>query len=160
MKNKKQKKVKLAPDAAAYVALIEETPTKVLSLLAAVLFSTAFLFSVTVTEASFSGTTYRVSDPFASEKVVAALDHASASYSSFISQNFIEPISVDYAVYADNAKWLFQESGLAYALGVDGLMDGSVTAQGQVAGAQISAPENYAKGAFSVDTLYAAILGN
>ncbi len=119
-------------------SLVEETPAKVVSLLAAAMLSLAFLLTVSVSNASFAGTAQALPNPFAPEKVVAVIDTAAASYSSFLSANFIQPLTSSYKVYGENLSWLMQESGIAYALGIDGLFESqSASASGQVAGAFI-----------------------
>lgn len=157
MKKKKQNQNVLAQ------VLTQETPAKVVGLLAASLFSLALMFTVTASEASFSGPQIALRSPFSPEAVVGTVDKVAAAYSSFVSENFLQPLSADYAVYADNASWIFQESGLAYALGVEGLMDSSSSqpiSSGQVAGAyKLQESSIYSQGSFNVDTLYSALIG-
>lgn len=97
--------------------MTEETPTKVVSLLGVALSSLAFLFMVSATDASFSGTALSVPDPFAPEKVVAVIDNATASYSNFLIANLIAPASQDFAIAADSVGWVAenaQDGALAF----------------------------------------------
>lgn len=132
--------------------LTRETPGKVFSLLGVALFSLAFLFTVSSTDASFAGTKAQVYNPFSTENVVAVIDQAAASYSQFLSANFIQPLMADYSVYGENLAFAFKESGMAYAFGVEGLMDKTqaAPAEGQVAGAHIVNPEYRQEGMSSV----------
>lgn len=137
-------------------ALTQETPAKVISLLGVAIFSLSFLFVVSATDASFSGTRAPVYNPFSAENVMALIDRTAASYSQFLDANFIQPLMADYRVYGENLVFAFKESGLAYALGVEGLMDNNFqTLQGQVAGAYITNPE-YRQGGMS--SVYSMIL--
>ncbi len=86
--------------------MTQETPTKVVSLLGVALSSLAFLFMVSATDASFSGTAMRVSDPFAPEKVVAIIDNATASYSNFLTAHLVAPATQDFALAADSVAWV------------------------------------------------------
>jgi hypothetical protein len=134
--------------------LTEESPAKVMGLLGVALCSMAFMLGVSLTNASFEGTEIALADPFAPEKVVALVDNVAAGYSEFLAVNLIQPLSADYEIYADNLAWLFEESGMQYALGLENVNTDYVAQeqQGQVAGAYTS---NYqsSPGAVSVDTL-------
>lgn len=130
--------------------LTQETPAKVISLLGVAIFSLSFLFAVSVTDASFSGTRAPVYNPFSAENVMAVIDQTAASYSQFMDTNFIQPLMADYKVYGENLVFAFKESGLAYALGVESLMDNPQVLQGQVAGAYIASPEYRQEGMSSV----------
>lgn len=121
--------------------LVEETPTKVVSLLSAALASLALLFMVTATNASFTGTLSQVSDPFGPQKVVSVLDNTAASYSHFLAINLFNPVKSDYAMASDNLAWIGSNAtdGLAMALNIQPKQPG----QPQVAGAytsKLSAP--------------------
>lgn len=137
-------------------ALTQETPGKVMGLMGVALFSLAFLFTVSSTDASFSGTQAAVYNPFSEQSILAALDGTAASYSNFLSANFVAPLMADYEVYGDNLSFAFKESGLAYALGVEGLMQETHASQSQVAGAYIASPEYKAQGGMS--SVYSMIL--
>ena len=89
-------------------------------------------------------------NPFSTESVVASLDSTAASYSQFMEKNFIQPLMADYSVYGENLSFLFRESGLAYALGVESLAMETHASEGQVAGAYIASPEYRAGGMSSV----------
>jgi len=130
--------------------LTQETPGKVMGLMGVALFSLAFLFAVSATDASFSGTTAPVYNPFSTENIVSVLDETAASYTQFMEKNFIQPLMADYSVYGENLSFLFKESGLAYALGVEGLTLETHASEGQVAGAYIASPEYRAEGMSSV----------
>src|SRR4051812_12360300 len=86
--------------------MTNETPAKIFSLLGVALTSLAFLFMVTTTDASFSGTSAHVADPFAPEKVMAVLDSVSSSYSHFLAANLVNPAQQDFAVVTDNVSWI------------------------------------------------------
>lgn len=135
--------------------LTQETPAKIMSLLGVAVFSLSFLFTVSATDASFSGTRAPVYNPFSTENVVAAIDQAAASYSQFMDTNFIQPLMADYSVYGENLAFAFKESGLAYALGVESLVGQPQVSEGQVAGAYIASPE-YRQGGMS--SVYSMIL--
>lgn len=140
-------------------ALTNETPGKVLGLLGLSLFTMAFMFSVSITEASFAGTRNPLPEPISSAKAMAVIDNAAASYSQFLTVNFIEPVSEDYKIYGENLSFAFKESGLAYALGVENLLYGSSSSEeGQVAGANIVNPE-YAQSGSGIDRLYSMLVG-
>src|SRR3989344_7093669 len=120
--------------------LTEETPGKVLGLLALALFATGLMFSVSLTEASFSGTQVALPDPFSPEKVMAAIDTAAAGYSNFLSANFLQPLAASYRVYGDNLAWLSEQTGLtAFVTGSNGSSEVAVEGPnffyGEVAGA-------------------------
>jgi hypothetical protein len=137
--------------------LATETPEKVSGWLIVSLFSMALLFVVSSSDASFEGTSAQLPDLFAPQKVVKVIDHMVANYSHFLSVNFLKPLAYDYSIYAENAVWVFKESGLAYALGIDRLVDGSMP-NGQVAGASISEPETYSSGGLGIDNLYSLLI--
>lgn len=140
-------------------ALTNETPGKVLSLLGLSLFTIAFMFSVSITEASFAGTNQPLPEPISSAKAMSVVDHVAASYSNFLTVNFIAPVSADYQLYGENISFAFKESGLAYALGVENLVYGeSSHTQGQVAGASIVNPE-YTQAGAGVERLYSMLVG-
>jgi hypothetical protein len=115
-------------------ALIHETPAKVFSLLGTALFSLAFMFGVSVSNASFSKMEVPLADPFSPEKVVSVIDQAASSYSNFLAVNFISPLASDYKIYADNLAWIAKEGRFAYYLGIEGF-SGS---KAKVAGAYTS----------------------
>jgi hypothetical protein len=137
-------------------AMTTETPAKVFSLLAAALASLAFMFCVSTTDASFSGTLNQVPDPFAPAKVVSVIDRAAASYSSFLSANFINPLVADYKVYGDNLAWIAREGNLAYYMGVDNLGEARQLPQGRVAGAYTEDTDS--SGGLSIDNLYSILI--
>lgn len=86
-------------------ALVDETPSKVISLLGVALASLAFLFIVSATDAGFEGTLSQVPDPFSPARVVAVIDNAASSYSVFLATNLIQPAKADYTVVADSVSW-------------------------------------------------------
>ena len=136
--------------------MTQETPGKIMGLMGVALFSLAFLFAVSSTDASFAGTKTAVYDPFSEQSILAALDSTAASYSNFLNANFVAPLMADYQVYGDNLSFAFKESGLAYALGVEGLMQETHASEGQVAGAYIASPEYASQGGMS--SVYSMIL--
>jgi hypothetical protein len=140
--------------------LVEETPGKVMGLLGAALFSVAFLFAVSASNASFESNQFALPDPFAPGKVVSAIDHMAASYSKMLT-NFAQPMQESFAVHVDQAKWILNEAStpLVRTLGLEGsISSGSVAEpQAQVAGA-FKIAGNYES--ISVDTLYNLLLSN
>jgi hypothetical protein len=140
-------------------ALIRETPGKVLGFLGLSLFTMAMLFTVSTTEASFAGTQKPIPEPFSTAKVMAVVDKTAASYSSFITVNFLSPVVADYKMYGENLSFAFRESGLAYSLGVENLLYGeSIATEGQVAGASIVNSE-YRQSGSGIDRLYSMLVG-
>ena len=137
--------------------LTTETPKKVCGWLVVSLFSMTLLFMVSSSDVSFEGTSVQLPDPFAPQKVVKVVDLMAASYSHFLSINFLKPLAYDYSIYAENAVWVFKESGLAYALGVDRLVDGSMP-NGQVAGASTNKPKTYSSGGLGINNLYSLLI--
>jgi hypothetical protein len=138
--------------------LTTETPGKVLGWLAAAMFSLALLFVVSGSDASFGGTRTQLADPFAPQKVVSVVDRMAAGYSQFLSVNFLKPLVYDYSIYADNAVWALKESGLAYSLGINRLLEGTLPPQGQVAGTSISQQTANLPGAFGIDNIYSLLI--
>jgi hypothetical protein len=139
--------------------LIEETPAKVFSLLGVALFSMAFLFSVSTSEASFAKVYNPLPNPFSPENVLAVIDNTAAGYSNFLAQNLIEPAKADYGFYFENVAWIWDNSkaDLAYAVGLDGVGESAQTVSGKVAGAYTSVVEE-GRGGFSIDTVYSMLL--
>lgn len=140
-------------------ALTKETPGKVFSLLAMALVSLSFMFAVSLTDASFAGTSMPLSDPFAPAKVVQVIDNAAFAYSKALSANFLQPLAADYRLYADNLAWAAKESGLTYFLGVENLNSNSQMAenhQGKVAGVSITTSAD-SRG-FNIDSLYEILI--
>ncbi len=147
---------------------MEETPAKVMSLLGISLVSMAFLFSVTLTDASFQGTHMQLPNPFAPEKVVAMVDTAANSYSSILHAYVIDSGAKDYAMAADNLAWIGSNAkdGAVAMLGLDQIHQSqqvqmtavaqAAPVQGQVAGAYTNTPyQNHS--VFSVDSLMSAL---
>ncbi len=122
--------------------MLEETPTKVMSLLGVALASMVMLFMFTATDATFSGSQMSVADPFALDKVVSTIDYASAGYSNFLQANLILPVQDQYAMVSDNVSWIASnaQDGLYAMLGVPQQSDdqtqmAELPTAGQVAGA-------------------------
>jgi len=115
---------------------LKETPAKVMTLLCVAMASLAFLFVVSATDASFTGTPVSVPSP-SPDKVMAVLDSASAGYSRFLQANLFTPVEQSVAMTTDNVSWI--ASNAAVALGVQ---NDSQTAPvvSRVAGAHIVAP--------------------
>ncbi len=127
--------------------MMNETPAKVLSLLGASMLSLAFLFTVSITNASFDGAQTNIPSPFDPANVLAVLDVASNSYSHFLAANLITPAQQDFALAADNLAWLGSnaEDGAVAMLGLEGLNPSasevaSAQVQPKVAGAETSVP--------------------
>jgi hypothetical protein len=91
--------------------MTQETPAKVLSLLGISLVSMAFMFAVTISNASFTQVYNPVPDIFGPSKVVAALDNVSNSYSNFVYAQFVRPEAPEYAMAADNLAFIGQNAG-------------------------------------------------
>jgi hypothetical protein len=100
--------------------MTHETPEKVLSLLGAALVSMAFLFAVTVSNASFTQVYNPPPDIFGPAKVMAVLDSVSNSYSNFVYAQFVRPEAPEYAMAWDNLAFVGQGAGsqIAGALGL------------------------------------------
>jgi hypothetical protein len=90
--------------------LTQESPAKVMSLLAVSLTSMFFLFMVTVSNASFQQA-QALPDPFSSTHVVAMLDSASNGYANFLNQNLIIPAHRDYGFVGDDVAFVAQNAG-------------------------------------------------
>src|SRR6185503_17544755 len=86
--------------------LTQETPSKVMGLLAASVASLAFLFAVTISNASFHQVYEPVPDTFGPAKVMAVLDVVSNSYSGFLADNLLGPAQAQFAYVADNAEYI------------------------------------------------------
>ncbi len=138
--------------------LTEETPGKVMGLLGASLFSLALMLGVSLTNASFTGTQTPLVDPFSTQNVVAVVDQASASYSKLLTVNFIQPLTQQYGLYAENIQWLSEQSGVTYALGLEGLNSqvASASLKPEVAGAYTE-KEQGGQG-FGIDALYSLLI--
>lgn len=153
MKRKKQNLIEQA--------LTKETPEKVLTLLGTALFSMAFLFSVSVSNASFKGSEIVLPNPFSAENVMSAIDNTANAYSRFANENFIEPLMADYSVYGDNLVYAFKESGLAYVLGVEKLI-GSSENQAEIPTARVAGAytesRTYKAGSFGINSLYSMLI--
>ncbi len=106
-----------------------------MSLVGTALFSMAFLFSVTVSNASFSGVESPIPDVMGPQNVMAVLDVASNSYSSFLATNLFNPAQESFALAADNISYIAENAGyeLATLTGYQG------SSSPQVAGASVSA---------------------
>lgn len=110
--------------------MIKETPTTVMSFLAASLLSLAFLFSVTITNASFSGPEQGLSlpDPFGPQNVVHSLDAAANSYSNFLMANLFEPYARESNQFAydveQNSAWVLDsiDTKVVAMAGLDDLL--------------------------------------
>lgn len=141
--------------------LTQESHGKVFGLLGIAMFSMAFMFGVSVTDASFGGTAVAVHDAFGTEQIMAQVDVASNSYSNFLAANLINPLQENYSVMADNTSWVLSNSKeeLASMMGVDlsGMKKSvaSNSASGKVAGASTS---QYASGGFNIDSLYSFLV--
>lgn len=120
--------------------LTQETPAKVMSLVGSALFSLAFLFSVTVTNASFSGVSSEVNlaayDYFGPTKVVAVIDNLSSGYSKFLDANLFLPAQATYAFVADSASYVAENARYSIAMQTGWGIESQTS---QVAGASVSA---------------------
>ncbi len=146
--------------------LIEETPGKVMGLLGAALFSMAFLFAVSVSGAQLSGNVeVALPDPFASSKIVAAIDNLAASYANGL-MAFTGPAREAFVAHTEAVEWVMAEASgpIVVALGLESLANPYAQDSAQVAGAFTSKPANNLKvsggfGSFSVDHLFGLLVG-
>jgi len=108
--------------------MTEETPAKVMGLLGVSLFSMAFLFAISLTNASFQGTETALPSPFSPDKVVAILNHdpfgpehilpgldkVASAYSNFVHQNVTGPAQESFAFmdynFQQNYAWVMDNS--------------------------------------------------
>ena len=90
--------------------MTNETPAKVMGLLAVSLSSMFFLFAVCVTNANFNQTQNAFPDPFNPAKVVAMVDNVSNSYSNFLSANLFRPAQNSYAIYQYNLAYVMDNA--------------------------------------------------
>ncbi len=137
--------------------LVEETPGKVVGLLGATLFSLAFLFAVTASDASFMGTKTHVADPFSPAKVMAVLDGVSNSYSNFLDTNLFQPSKNDFAMVSDNVTWLAMNAsdGMKNSLGVqDPVVPQVMPVAGRVAGASVTRAQETSGPFHMLDNIY------
>lgn len=125
--------------------------------LGAALFSLAFLFSVSTTNAGFSSSEYALPNPFAPEKVVGVIDQVAADYSKVLLA-FLEPAREAVAVHMEGVAWIsdLASQPITQALGLDN------TPAPQVAGAFVSDVNDiYVGGSYesvSVDDIYAVLI--
>ena len=141
--------------------MTEESPAKVMGLLGVSLFSLAFLFAVSMTNASFSGTPVALpdfgpqgvvamisSDPMGPQHVMPVVDEVASAYSNFVHQNLTGPVqeSVAFAqanfTFRDDFAWVIDNSDYAIVdmTGLQGLVPNLPSPQahpapGSVAGA-------------------------
>jgi hypothetical protein len=140
--------------------LHEETPSKVLSLLGVAMFSLAFMFTVSVSEASFSQTYVSLPDPFGPESVVATVDHTAAGYTSFLNAYLLEPTKQDLSQATEGLAWIWDNSkeDVVVALGLDGVTGVYKDTTGTVAGAYTSIADQPQGGTLNMDSIYEAII--
>jgi hypothetical protein len=125
--------------------LNQETPGKVMALVGTALFSMAFLFSVTVTEASFSGSSVALQENiFQPTTVVAVVDSFTSSYAKFLTANLFAPLSETYAFAADTVNYISDNASepIVQLAGLDRFLQKPVdygVVRPQVAGASITA---------------------
>src|SRR3989344_3959818 len=89
--------------------LVDDTPEKIVGFTTAALFSMAFLFSVSVSNASFERAEYSLPDPFAPANVVSVIDRAAASYSNALME-FVEPTRQAFSVHMEQISWIGDEA--------------------------------------------------
>ena len=116
--------------------MTQETPAKVFSLLGASVFSMFFLFAVSVTNASFSGTETAFPDVFGPDNVLAVLDTASNSYSKAVTAYLIEPAQESTNLAMDNINYVIDEAGpsIMAMTGKQSSQESGASALPQVAG--------------------------
>lgn len=147
-------------------AMTRETPHKVLWLTGTALFSLVLLFTVTVTDASFSGIIKPLPDPFAPSRVMAVIDQVAANYNRFLAINLIHPLAGQYGVYFDNLAWLSRQANLTYYLGmpkeshpVFSVAQQKLALAGQVAGAYTNQATKMADDSWvSIDRLFSVLI--
>lgn len=87
--------------------LTEETPAKVMSLLAVALTSLMFLFMVSAS--NFGENT--LPDPLTPPSVMSMLDNVSNRYVFAVQNGLITPTKISYAIGADNLAWIGNNAG-------------------------------------------------
>ncbi len=90
--------------------MTEETPVKVMSLLGVSLFSLAFMFAISASDASFSRANALPQAP-TPENVVAMLDSTASSYGNFVHSYITGPASESLAFYGQS-----YHEGLAFVM--------------------------------------------
>ncbi len=144
--------------------MTQETPAKVMGLLAVALSSMFFLLAVTVTNANFTQTQNTFPDPFGPAKVMAMVDNVSNGYSNFLSTNLFEPAQNSYAIYQYNLKYIIDNAGpsIVAITGLQSVAYNSYAAPTpQVLGASTQSANSYyssSGGGFSIDSLYALLI--
>lgn len=118
-------------------AMLAETPAKVMTLLCVSLASMAFLFVVSATNASFTGSPVAVANPVNPAQLMTMVDYTAAGYSSFLHQNLFAPVQQSVAMTTDNVSWI--ASNAAYSLGLQNSQQ-TTPLVSRVAGARIVAP--------------------
>jgi hypothetical protein len=104
--------------------MTQETPAKVFSLLGTALFSMAFLFAVTLSNASFTQVYNPLPNPLAPANVMAMVDNVSHDYAMFVQTDLVNPGQQSYAMAADNIAFIGQNAGpqLMSMTGISGLL--------------------------------------
>ncbi len=143
--------------------LTQETPAKVLSLVGASLFSMFFLFAVSNTNASFTGTESSLPDIASPARVMSVLDNAANSYSNFVDAYLVKPGVESYAFGKDNLDYIIDEAGpqILAISGFDSLVDqpsSQASSAPRVAGAYTEVSYFKPSQGFSVDTLYSILI--
>ena len=139
--------------------MTQETPGKIFSLLGVAMAFMAFLFFVSVSDASFSRAR-AVADPFGPASVLGALDNVSNVYGKAADTYLFSPLQDDLAYYQDSLNWVIDNADMAIlnTLGLGQLAEAPVSAGSpalpKVAGAYTA---SYARSDFNVDTLFAAL---
>lgn len=139
--------------------LTEETPGKVMGLVGAALFSMAFLFGVSMSNASFQGAEFSLANPFAPEKVVSVVDTAVQSYANALT-GFVEPARQAVALHVSEIQWIASEASpqLAKAMGTGSRPKAQVAGAFKQAG-EVSFKVSGRQSAVNVDSLYALVIG-
>ena len=140
--------------------MMNETPVKVVSLLGVALTSLAFLFAVTVSDASFSGTQSGILEPINTTAVLSSLDDFSNSYRQFLTENLFTPVKNDYAMVSGNISWVSENASdqAISMMGIQSQTEVALTKSApKVAGAVTNEPYKKNSGGFSVDSLFAML---
>lgn len=158
--------------------MTEETPAKVLGLLAAATASMILLLAVSATGATFNQAGRSFPDPFSPQNLTAFVDQVSANYTAFMDQNLLAPAQRDFGFIPNNLAWIWNNSSpsLAVALGLDieplAQVELSRDSTGLATATEIPQPPALVAGAFtsnqpldqpdmagiSIDTLYSILI--
>lgn len=141
----------------------QETPGKVMAFLGAALFSLAFLFSVSATNAGFNGSEYVLPNPFAPGVVVSAIDNVAASYSKALTA-FAMPARQAVAIHMEGIGWIAGEVSepISQALNLNSALEPQVAGAFIIDDDYIEPYSTMAAGSYesiTIDDIYLALTG-